>query len=167
VESIIGETLRMAGATGILFAYRSKYPVGAIESDHEDITESVQLPEHLVDLAGIFDANRCLRITVGVCPLADSIEKAVAASIPAAVRRDWCPCEFSYVAGWHSITDYSGDEERRLARAFLSFDFWGYGCPRDMEATRSMLAEVPGVVEVWRQLDTIAGPLKLCAVWDV
>jgi len=124
----------------------------------------------LREVASLYDEDRYLTINVGpgAKRLGLRVWRAVHDGIPEEIRGNFEPAAVYIGVGYHDLTECAdGEEDRYVARAFFSVEFFGYGVPHRWRDTNRLIFELPDIVEVKQELEAILGPLEGYAHWSV
>ena len=124
----------------------------------------------LIDVASLYQDDRYLTIDVGPAAkrFGSRVWRAVHDGIPEEIRGNFEPAAMYIGVGYHDLTEcINGDEDCYVARAFFSVEFFGYGVPHQWRETNRLIFELPGIIEVKRELEAILGPLEGYAHWSV
>lgn len=108
-----------------------------------------------------------LRASVHNSPRADEIALAVEKHIDPAVRGKFIPYDMTISLGKYPILNDMEQPGEILGKPFLAIGFFGYGIPEDWAATRQQLQQLPALLRMQRELESIAGTkFSITAQWS-
>lgn len=170
-QATLDKLVQWLGPTWLLYAVRTKdesrgwdlvqrYDRDEVASPYPE-TEDVCERCSPMELRNAYRSGTELKIDFSQSPKTDIFCQAHAL-LPVNLRGDFNPGTPIVSLGWHDLVEVDPeDEQRLLARPFLTVKVWGYGTPANDPRYRKEIWDQPFVQDFERELAALVAPHPL------